>query len=148
MKTKKILSILALLFVTLGIISCENDLLNGSTDMREKLVKKWSVTENSSSFGKQDYEVVIDTDASDSTKILLMNFSQMGLDNNIKATLNGNILTLVEKTVNGLTYRGGATISSDYKTITWNFQVNDGNGWEDYTATFTEAKVIVKRKQI
>ena len=136
-----------LLFIPL-LQSCQNDISN-LDDPRDAIAKKWRVTDDSNTYaGTNGYDVTITKDANESTQVLFTNFHNLGTNDKLKATISGNILTLV--TPNNLdgTYliSGSGTISSDLKTIVFNYSVKPGTDPADsFVGTFGE--VITAKKK-
>ena len=107
---------------------------------------EWTVKENSEKFKSRHatYNVYISLSADDSTRISISNFYHMGYDNEIIGTVDGNRIELpsgqkmsmVESVY--VLLSGVGNISSDYQSISWQYEIDDGSGTVDHvTATYT-----------
>jgi hypothetical protein len=138
---KKLTYILAATGILLfGIVSCtpEDEPTPDTGDSRDKLVGTWQCTENSPTFGTQNYYVDISKDTSSTDKIEIDNFFGLGLGKSIKGSLSGNLITISNATVMGYMFNGTGSVSSTWKSISWSYTVDDGNGPENVTATYTK----------
>jgi hypothetical protein len=113
--------------------SCELD--NGLTG--DSIEGNWLVRETHSEYGETAYDVDIEIDAVDSTRIRIYNF--LGLDNSLNtnlhavARLNGLSITIPFQRIQEHEVSGSGSISADYQTINMSYSHNDGVG--DATAT-------------
>jgi hypothetical protein len=128
-----------LLAVTL---SCE-ELENLNTgDVRDKLEGQWRCDETSEIFKStaEIFSVYISPHPTDSTKVLIDNFYELGYNVSAVATVSNRNLYINTQTVgDGFTIIGSGTISSSYNEIEWNYSVEDGSGAVDnVTATYTK----------
>ena len=132
------LSLSVLIAALLIFMSCE-DLLSILGDPRSKLIDDWKVDESSptSKSGEEIYWVAITEHPTDSTKILISNFYNVGA--NVEALLSGRYLTLPGQTISGgYTVSGSGNIESDWNSINWSYSVDDGSGIpESITAVYT-----------
>lgn len=130
-----VLAVLILLF-----ISCE-DLLNALGDSRSRLLDYWIVDESLPAYksGEEIYHVEISEHPTDSTRILISNFFNVGANAMAEAVLSGKTLSLSSQTISGgFTVTGSGTIHSDWNSINWSYTVDDGSGVpETYTAVYT-----------
>lgn len=128
-------------FLTLAIIislflySCEDlsDTLT-SAEIAQKLEGSWQCDETSSIFKSTEdiYSIYISLSESDSTRIFISNFYQLG--NNVEATalVNGYTITIPTQLIAGdYEVRGSGSISSNLKEISLSYFVDDGSGQED-----------------
>jgi hypothetical protein len=145
MKTKITALLLALSMFVLGMTSCEQEqAIPGS---QEALEGEWVVDENSQFYKRTAsnvYNVYISFSLQDSTALFISNFYQLGHENEVRATLDDNRIQLEpEQQVTWLnsTYEiveGTGVIASDYQSIRWNYQVDDGSGQIDHvTGTYS-----------
>jgi len=122
--------------------SCEelNDMSNG--DVRDKLEGQWQCDETSEYFKStaEVFSVYISPHPSDSTKILIDNFYELGYTVSAVATVSNRSLYINTQTIgDGFTIIGSGTISSNFNEIEWNYSVEDGSGAVDnVTATYTK----------
>lgn len=128
-------------FLTLAIIislflySCEDlsDTLT-SAEIAQKLEGSWQCDETSSIFKSTEdiYSIYISLSETDSTRIFISNFYQLG--NNVEATalVNGYTITIPTQLIAGdYEVRGSGSISSNLKEISLSYFVDDGSGQED-----------------
>jgi len=124
--------------------SCELiDDLGPNADGITRLEGQWKCDENSQNYKKSTmsiYYVYISPHPSDTTRVLISNFYQLGDHVEASARFSGQTLILDSQTLPGdfRIVSGSGTISSSFKTITWSYQVDDGSGDVDNaTATYT-----------
>jgi hypothetical protein len=126
--------ILLLTFIT----SCNPDEPTPNTiDIRDKIATSWKCTENSATYGTQHYIVEIIKDTLPAV-IIIDNFFNLGLGKSIKATVNGQSITINNQMLQGHLFNGNGTISSNYNSISWSYTFDEGNGPENVTATYTK----------
>ncbi len=106
-------------------------------DIRDKLVDTWKCTENSSTYGTQNYYVEISKDSL-AGYIIIDNFFNLGLGKSVKAYVNGQNITINNQTTSGHLFNGNGTISSNFRSISWQYVFDEGNGQENATATYTK----------
>lgn len=121
-------------FTIFYLTSCQKD---ETTTPATDIYDTWNCSENSVTFGTQNYHVDISKDNSSSDKVVIDNFFNLGLGKSIKAALSGQTLTINNATLDGNTFNGTGTVSSNNNTITWHYTFDDGNGPENVTATYT-----------
>jgi len=139
---KRIASFSMVIFLMVNLLtSCTEDIITTGDD-RDNIVQKWLVQENSTEFGAQNYDVVISKHADDD-KVYLDNFFGAGAGKKVTATYNTSSRTIdiAQQAYDGNQIKGSGSVTSDYKTISFNFQVDEGNGWASITATFTPATI-------
>ncbi len=127
--------------IILTAFSCELLDNPGTQSVAEKLEGRWMVQDNSPNFKstEETYYVYIDIYEIDSNMVGIDNF--FGLDaGNVYATVSGMTLTLPEQEMQGgYTVKGTGIISSNYKTITWQYYVDEGSGtWFPGDAVYTK----------
>ena len=133
--------VLTLALLSFACISCEDLLSNLNQDARSRLIDAWKVDESGSSYksGLEIYWVEISKHPTDSARILISNFYNVGGQSSAKATLAGRALTLPLQTLTGgFSISGSAEIQEDWNKITWTYSVDDGSGIPDgITAVYT-----------
>jgi hypothetical protein len=132
---KKILFAL-LVLTTVYLISCQKD--EDPEINTTSIEGSWKCVENSATYGTQNYYVDISTDAANSNKKIIDNFFGLGLGAIVMATQSGQTLTISNAVQLGHTFNGNGTISSNYNSISWTYTVDEGNGPENVTATYTK----------
>jgi len=145
MKKRTLAVLIALSLFLPEMVSCEQEQI--SAGKRDALEGNWVVDENSQFYNKTTsavYNVYISLSNQDSTGLFIANFYQLGYDNEIRATLDGDRIRLEpgqEVTLLNSLYKiteGVGVISSDYQSIDWSYQVDDGSGQIDHvTATYS-----------
>ncbi len=119
------------------------DDLGPNADGISRLEGQWKCDENSQNYKKSTmsiYYVYISPHPSDTTRVLISNFYQLGDHVEASARLSGQTLILDSQTLPGdfVVVSGTGSISLNFKTITWSYKVNDGSGDVDNaTATYT-----------
>ena len=131
----KLLKILpGVLSVMLLVTSCElgDDIVpdNGG-DPRDNIVDTWRSTEISAIYGKSSYLVDIAKEPLDSTEVVLSNFYNLGIDTEVKGTLNGYKIYISVQVVNGNEISGEGTLAGNFNEINFVYEVKDGSGEED-----------------
>lgn len=128
------------------ITSClpEDDLDPDSDDPRKNIAYIWYCEENSPTYGVQNYLVDISNDPFNSDQVILSNFYGLGNWSTTYATLSDDKLIINSQTVEGHSVSGEGIISSNYKTISWTYEVLEVNktgkemiARETVTATYT-----------
>jgi hypothetical protein len=118
------------IFLILLIInSCEP--LDNSDDVRDNFVGTWSASEESN-----NYEVKITKSSSDTSKIFIDNFNNMGDGTSVYAKVNGRNITIPSQDMDGSTVWGNGSITSNYKTITLTYSVKTGSETVNITAKY------------
>lgn len=121
------------------ITACENELLNPAEDT-SVLEGEWTVEEKSETYKstKSTYRVYISVSEEDSTVIEISNFYLLGYeDSRISGKVDGKRIELFkDQTIDteGVTYNvvsGTGVIASDYRSIEWEYKVDDGSGIVD-----------------
>jgi hypothetical protein len=118
------------------VVSCDK-LGSESDDPRDNLVGVWYCNESGTG-GNSNFQVVISKSATDSTRILIGNFSLLGNDVDVYAKLNGLSITVPSQTAGGSQVSGSGTVSSNYKSINWTYTVSAGGTTEHYTAAYSK----------
>jgi hypothetical protein len=132
---KKLIKNLAgILSVILLVTSCEfGEEIDpdNSGDPRDNIVDTWRSTELSAIYGKSSYLVDISKESLDSTKVVLSNFYNLGVDTEVKGTLDGYKINIYVQVVNGNEISGEGTIAGDLSAIDFVYEVDDGSGEKD-----------------
>ncbi len=95
----------------------------------------WNVQEDCS---KSGYSVEISADYSDSTKVYISNFAQLGYDMQVHANISEDLITVLKQTVDGTEVQGNGTLSGD--KITWSYSLNDGADLIQCSAIYTRSQ--------
>jgi hypothetical protein len=110
-------------------------------NIASKLEGQWIVEEISSVLKSADdfYSVTVEIYQSDSNKILIYNFYDLGDNIGIAANVNGMNLEIPKQTTSdGYTIYGSGSVSSSYKKIIWNYKVDINDGEiNEVTDTYT-----------
>jgi hypothetical protein len=127
---KKVLFIIVASLFLLN--SCEKD-----DKIYSSIVGTWQCVEISSVHTPNPYFVDIVRETSDSTRLVIDNFYNMGYGKEIYATLDGYDISL-QSNLFGFSIVGEAKVATNFKTIEWEYEVDDGSGMIDYvTAVYT-----------
>lgn len=141
----RITPIIWMIVGVLMFVSCEEE-LTGDVNTAEALEGEWVVDENSDVAGNTSYRAYIDIYSDDSSSVLISNFYQLGYDTGeVIGDISGNRIELrpnQEIDYYGSTYtvvNGTGTISDDYQSIDWQYDIDDGSGTVDnVTAVYTK----------
>ncbi len=120
--------------------SCEilDDLDPETSYVRDRIVDTWRCEETSEIFGKSAYLVDISKSLSDSSTIILDNFYNLGFGVEVVAGLNGYNINIQSRIVDGNTISGNGIIAGNYRSINFDYTVDDRGGKIDnVTAIFT-----------
>lgn len=141
MRNKLLKSLAGILSIILFATSCEfveeidpdeND------DPRDNIVDTWKSTEISGIYGKSSYLVDIAKEPLDSTGLILSNFYNLGVDTEVKGTLNGYKINIYNQVIDENKISGEGTIAVDFSVIDFVYEVDDGSGEVDnVSAEFT-----------
>lgn len=131
---------LILFVMTVVAIGCESDELFFE---RTEILGTWNVTENSSEFGVQYYDVVISADPVDNNKVLISNF--YGLGETIYGITNADFaINIPGQDAGSYTISGQGIVNDKYTSIEWSYTVSDGSGNpDDVTATYSPSATAV-----
>ncbi len=125
-----------LFVLTILILNSCDDVLDpeNSENIPEQLEGSWKCDESSSLYKSTAawYSVYLTPSETNASAITISNFYDLGNDTEASTTVNGNTITIGQQEIKGgYTVRGSGTISSNLKTITWVYYVDDGSGVED-----------------
>ncbi len=140
----KLKAIILLSAFGLMFASCEpeeNEIDNFSNDTRDNVTGMWDVVENNQIEAKstmENYQVEIFYDTTTTSEIVIANFYNLGMAEEAVAIMSGLNLTINSQSIDGFTVNGSGTISSNYKTISLDYLVNDGEENDTVTATYTK----------
>ena len=133
-RNKLFKNFVGILSVMLLVTSCELgddiDPDNGG-DPRDNIVDTWRSTEISAIYGKSSYLVDIAKEPLDSTEVVLSNFYNLGIDTEVKGTLNGYKIYISVQVVNGNEISGEGTLAGNFSEINFVYEVDDGSGEKD-----------------
>ena len=117
------------------IASCQK-IDTGSDDVRDNLLGTWSCKENSQVFVVTNYTVEISKSTTDTTRIIMDDFYNLGNNLSVYAKMNGFTLTIPNQTVDGNQISGSGTISANYDKINWTYNVVTGTTTDHVTAVY------------
>jgi len=129
------------------LFSCDKE--DASTiEIAKALEGEWSVNETSQYYKNPSivYQVTISKVSGEESQIAISNFYQLGFETNVIGVINGGKIEFIENqaiATSGIsTYTilsGTGNISSDYQSIDWNYQVDQGSGQiDDAEAVYTK----------
>jgi len=136
--------LLSIFIIAIASHSCIEDIPDpNGNNTPELLVGTWSVVEDSETYGTQNYDVAIYQATIGDNMIKIYNFYGLGSWSYILAGVDNKSITIVEQTMEGHIIFGSGTISDDYKTIEFSYNVEEvavakSLNFEDVTATFTK----------
>ena len=121
---------LLFLFLLVFNISCEllDDIDPDSDDPRDEIEDTWLCRENSSIYGISNYYVDISKSPDNNSEIIIDNFYNLGMGIDIYAILNKRTIEIPPQIIDGNSVSGNGNISSDYKTINFQYTVDDQGG--------------------
>lgn len=133
MKNLKIyFSITALSLVILSSCTIEDP----NFDERDDFTGSWICSEQSTIYGNSNYNVNITKHSTDTTKILIGNFYQLGSSHQASAIVSGNSFSIPNQTIDGNTVFGSGQLVGG--NINLSYSVNDGSATDNVTATYTQ----------
>ncbi|PLX01192.1 MAG: hypothetical protein C0594_13895 [Marinilabiliales bacterium] len=113
-----------------------------NTDVRDAIEGLWQVDENANPTSKSDkifYQVYIEPDTSTANEILISNFYQLGMQFYAVGKVTERAIRIDPQEIGGGYYiEGNGTITSDYKTINWDYTVDPGDGMMQVQALYTK----------
>lgn len=107
------------------------------TEIREKVVATYSVTEDCSNTGGATYNVVISKSSTDVTKVLIAPFGGYPASTGT-VSVDGTSLTIANQTSGGLTFSGTGTINNGGTSISVTYTISDGTDSETCNGTWTK----------
>ena len=122
---KKIIFLLILGFV-LFIYGCEKDV------ERTSVIGTWKCVEVGTISTPNPYFVDIQYDYNVTTRLIINNFYNIGYAQETLAQLDGYKIIITSQVVGGYAFNGEGRISTNYKEIEWEYEVDDGSGMIDY----------------
>jgi hypothetical protein len=137
-KTGNYVRLFALLVTAILITQSCEDTNDKTNDPRDNITDTWQCKETSEVFKQTTYTVDITKSYSDSTKIFIDNFYQIGVGSKVSAKLSNSSLTIPNQTLDGFTITGSGSVTNSYKTINLSYTVNDGSGTDHVTAVYTK----------
>lgn len=130
---KKIL-IIALFFAAF-LSACDPN--EGVLVTRDNYVGTWSCNDTEVPITKNAYSVSIVLDSTNSSRILIKNFSQFGASYSVNAVVAGKNFTIESQTVLGETINGDGTLVDNNK-IECTYFTNDGADNKKFNAIYTK----------
>jgi hypothetical protein len=118
------------------VVSCED--LTDTLSSRDNIVDTWKCLETDSGNGSDSFLVEIASDAASLSGIKIYNFSHLGDNIAVKATVSAMSISIPSQEVDGFAISGSGTIASGYQKITLKYSVDDGGGQESYNAVLTK----------
>lgn len=128
---------MTLVILTFFINACEDLTKDLTGDSRDRITGTWDCSETGSISGTQAFEANIEKSGSDTTAVYVYNFYGLGPSDRVIARMSGRTLTVSRQTVTGIEIQGSGSVSSDYKTITWNFTAFDGAESDQVSSKYT-----------
>lgn len=130
MKNSRIyFSIIAISLVILSSCGIEDP----NFDERDDFTGEWTCNEQSSIYPNSNYQIYITKHSTDTTKILIGNFYQLGTVHKATAIVTGTSLSIPNQTLDGHTIFGsGNLVGND---LNLSYSVNDGSATDNCTAT-------------
>jgi hypothetical protein len=137
MKSK--IYLLPVLFSLAVLYACE-PIQDDSGNIAAKLEGQWKVEESGYKSTADFYYTTVEIHQSDSNKLLIYNFYDLGDNVSITVNVNGMSLEIPNQTTDdGSAISGSGTISSKFDKINWNYHVDIGDGSpQDLTAVYTK----------
>ncbi len=141
----KKISYLSVLFLALIVTSCADNKSDDpsspepTSDARDKFVAYWNVNETSALTGPNSHTVNIVKSTTNSSEVLLNNFS--GLSLSARASINNNILTIPYQSIgspNSIGFTQGSGTLTSATSISFNYTTTIGNSRDSSTAVYTK----------
>ncbi|MFO8234750.1 MAG: hypothetical protein R6U04_05010 [Bacteroidales bacterium] len=146
MKRIKGIFVLFISVVLIFLAACEDERLNPEDDT-SVLEGEWEVDEDSEFYKSTQsrYRVYISVSETDTSQVVISNFYQLGYENaQVVGEVSGKRIQLLQDQsieTQGVTYTvlsGNGEIADDYRSIDWEYEVDDGSGDVDnVTARYT-----------
>ena len=112
--------------------SCED--LDEALSDRDKICDTWKCSEN----GQSAFLVEIEADNTNINGVKIYNFNLLGSGVYATATVSGMSISIPQQTQDGFKISGSGTIKGGYEEISLSYKVDDGGGYESYTAKLTK----------
>lgn len=129
--------ILAGIFLSSCAEDQKDDPISPSTDARDKYVAYWDVIENSAIAGQNSFVVNITKSTSNSTEIILNNFS--GLSVSARASVSNNILTIPYQQIGTIGFTQGSGTLTNATSISLSYTNTIGaSAADNCTAVFSK----------
>lgn len=123
--------IILLVIVSVMLVSCDEEIFGSRS-----LEGTWKVSENSDTYGPQNFMVGIEYVAGDSSKIIIDNFSNLDMGVGVTANVSGLNLTIPVQSVNArggpFSISGNGTADENLRRISWNYRIDN----DAFTAIF------------
>lgn len=119
----------------IGLSSCVDDINNPDDfDVRDDMVGSWQASEQSQLFGNSNYVVTISKHTTDSTKVYISNFYQLGSSERAYAVVEGNQLTIPLQSVSAHQIEGSGSLVGN--TIDISHTASDGSQTDNVQVTY------------
>ena len=142
---KKLLSIVMVVFVSIGFFSCDPETAPPvSDDIREEIDRKWYCELNDGE-SVYNFESVITLDPDNDNQILITNFNNQG-SVAYAIVYDDYTIELPKQTLEGTStsVEGTADINSDFTRISWDYQATDTEGAYNVIVTYTLSDIAKK----
>jgi len=142
---KKLLSIVLVVFVSIGFFSCDPEPAPPvSDDIREEIDRKWYCELNDGE-SVYNFESVITLDPDNDNQILITNFNNQGSVAHA-IVYDDYTINLPKQTLEGTStsVEGTADINSDFTRINWDYQATDTEGEYNVIVTYTLSDIAKK----
>jgi hypothetical protein len=105
------------------------------TDVREKFLGAWTVSEEVAGASTGTYPATVTLDSTNTSRIRIANIYNLGNGQSVLATVASNSLDIATQTVSGITIGGsGSFVASSFVL---NYTANDGSQTESVKATYS-----------
>ena len=137
MKTLKLLFVICTVMV---LAACQKDEDYINNDIREDFIGSWKCVQTSKLIPTSEFTVTIKKDSNLTGRIHLFNFTKLGVNSSVYATIstvNVSEVNIPIQTVQSNIIQGSGTQVNDTK-INFEYTVDDGNETDTLTAVFTK----------
>jgi hypothetical protein len=114
----------------------DSDSLNPNLDKRDNFVGYWTANEKSALAGTNSHTVNIIKSTTNSTEVLLNNFS--GLSVSARASVNNNFLTIPFQQIGQIGFTQGSGTLTSATSISLNYTTTAGTSRDSCTAIYTK----------
>ena len=127
-KISALIMVATLLFIT----GCEKTEPEVTTADRDKFIGSWSGTSTGQG-GPRSFNMTIRASNSAPDQVLMEEFDGLAAGTYVKASVSGNLITIISTSISGETYEGSGNLSGT--TISFTFTIDDGQTVENRTAS-------------
>ncbi|MFZ4704553.1 MAG: hypothetical protein ACOYMF_00960 [Bacteroidales bacterium] len=137
---KNLLKLLVIVMFLSVLNACEPDTQTGpDTDVRDNFVGTWTFSESSPNRSvNSTYSVVISKNPSNSSQVLLSNFTAAGSGTSAYGIVTSTSITVPSQTIATDYIVDGSGILSNSSTMNWSYSYTAGGDKTDCTATATK----------